>query len=357
VGEGGQRPGGHRRWWLAAAGVILVGAVIFAAGRREEARPREVLHLTGTTMATTYSIKVVGPRCGPGERAALERIVAAELVRVDTVMSRYRAGSELDRLNRSRSTAAQPIPEDLAEILGLARSISVISGGAYDVTVGPLVRLWGFDDRSRLAVAPAPEELAAARERVGFERLEIDPSGPTARKLHPGLDVDLSSIAKGWGVDRVALALEAAGHLDHLVEIGGEVRAAGRNHLGEPWRIGVEKPLADRREVFEVVPLSGMSMATSGDYRNFYLLEGRRVSHTIDPRTGRPVEHGLASVTVLDPCCARADGLATALTVLGPVEGPALAGREGLAALFLIRRADGSFERRATAAFEGEVTP
>jgi thiamine biosynthesis lipoprotein len=353
AGERETRPGGRRHWWLAAAGVLLVGAATFAVARRDGDPPPEVLHLTGTAMATTYSVKVAGPRFGAGDRAALERAVAAALERVDAVMSRYRAGSDLDRFNRSRETAARPIPEDLAEILGLARSLSVLSGGAYDVTVGPLIRLWGFDDGSRLAVAPAPEVLAAVRERVGYGKLEIDPAGPAARKLHPELDVDLSSIAKGWGVDRVALALEAAGHRDHLVEIGGEVRAAGRNHLGEPWRIGVEKPLADRREVLEVVPLSDMAMATSGDYRNFYLLDGRRVSHTIDPRSGLPVDHGLASVTVLDPSCARADGLATALTVLGPVDGPALARREGLAALFLIRREDGTFERRATAAFEG----
>ncbi|HUT77967.1 MAG TPA: FAD:protein FMN transferase [Polyangia bacterium] len=353
AGERGQRPGGRRHWWLAAVGALLVGAAIFAATRRGEVRPREILHLTGTTMATTYSVKVVGPGFAPADRGRLTLAVERELERVNAAMSRYREGSDLDRLNRSRSEAAQPIPADLAEILGLARSISELSNGAYDVTVGPLVRLWGFDDESRLAVAPAPEALAAARERVGFGKLEIDPSGPTARKLHPELDIDLSSIAKGWGVDRVALALEASGQRDYLVEIGGEVRAAGRNHRGEPWRVGVEQPLADRREVFEVAALSGMSMATSGDYRNFYVLDGRQVSHTIDPRTGRPVEHGLASVTVLDPSCARADGLATALTVLGPVLGPALADREGLAALFLIRRDDGTFERRATAAFDG----
>jgi thiamine biosynthesis lipoprotein len=351
--ERGQRRGGGWRPRLLAAGALVAAAAALAlVARRGSDQAPEVLHLTGTTMATTYSVKVVAPAPGPGDREAVGRAVAAELERVDAVMSRYRAGSDLDRLNRSRTTAAQPIPADLAEILLLAREISALSGGAYDVTVGPLVRLWGFDEESRRALAPGPEALAAARERVGFDKLELDAAGPSARKLHPELDVDLSSIAKGLGVDRVALALEAAGHRDYLVEIGGEVRASGRNGRGEPWRVGIEKPLADRREVLEVVSLSGMSMATSGDYRNFYLLEGRNVSHTIDPRSGRPVEHGLASVTVLDSRCARADGLATALTVLGPAEGPALAEREGLAALFLIRREDGSFERRATAAFE-----
>jgi len=343
----------RRRSFLLPAGCVAVAAALFLLFRGGSPdKPVDLLHLTGTTMATIYNVKVVGPGFTAGERARIEGIVETELERVDAVMSRYRAGSVLDRLNRSRSTGFQAVPGELAAILLLARSVSDLSGGAYDVTVGPLVGLWGFDEKRRLATPPEETAVAAARERVGFGLLEIDPGGPAVRKLHPELDIDLSSIAKGHGVDRVSAALAAAGYRDHLVDIGGEVRAVGRNPRGEPWRVGVEKPLDRRREVLEAVGLSDMAMATSGDYRDFYLLEGRRVSHTIDPRDGRPVDHGLASVTVLDPVCARADALATALTVLGPVEGPALAEREGLAALFLVRRDDGTFERRATPAFE-----
>ncbi|MDP7112838.1 MAG: FAD:protein FMN transferase, partial [Myxococcota bacterium] len=170
-----------------------------------------------------------------------------------------------------------------------------------------------------------------------------------------GVQIDLSAIAKGYGVDRVTGAIEGQGHDRYLVEVGGEVRVRGRNAAGVPWRIGIERPVDEGRDVFRALSLIDAAMATSGDYRSFYELAGRRVSHTIDPRTARPVEHGLASVTVVHDRCAEADGWATALMVLGPDEGPEIAEREGLAALFLTRNDDGSFDERETSRFAERI--
>ena len=192
----------------------------------------------------------------------------------------------------------------------------------------------------------------AMRPLVGFERIEIDPSAGTLTKTLAGVTCDLSAIAKGYAVDRVAAALRELGHGDFLVEVGGEVRAQGRRPDGSFWRVAIETPDSNARSVFEVVSLHDLALATSGDYRNYYEVDGRRISHTIDPRTGHPIEHALASVSVLHSDAVHADALATALDVLGPEAGYALAQREGLAAYFIVRREDGSFAPRATPAFE-----
>jgi thiamine biosynthesis lipoprotein len=186
---------------------------------------------------------------------------------------------------------------------------------------------------------------------VGWDRIEIDEAASTIRKLHPNVYVDLSSIAKGYAADRVAEALNDMGQTRYLVELGGEMRAAGFNSSQQPWRVAIESPVENERAIERVVPLDNLSMATSGDYRNYYDADGERISHTIDPRTGRPVRHRVAAVTVVDPSCMTADGWATALTALGEAEGFALAESEGLAVLFQLRQDDGSFEQRPTTAF------
>jgi thiamine biosynthesis lipoprotein len=187
---------------------------------------------------------------------------------------------------------------------------------------------------------------------VGYRLLDIDVEQRSVSKRHPELDLDLSAIAKGYAVDRIALALLWLGHHNYLVEVGGEVRCSGTSHRGTPWRVAIERPAAGARQVFRVVELSGRALATSGDYRNFYELDGKRVSHTIDPRTGQPVEHELASVTVIGEECVTADALATALTVLGLEEGFDLAEHLGLHAFFISRGAGEEFDVRGTSPFE-----
>jgi len=283
-------------------------------------------------MGTTYSVSV--PRLPDGtDRAAVEAVVADVLREADEHLSGWNDRSELVRFNHSTSTDWHPVSPVLLESVAQAQSVSRATNGTFDVTVGPLVRAWGFGaGASAEATSPPAELLAQLRADVGYEKLELRPSPPALRKSMPGLEIDLDGIAPGWTVDRIVARFEALGLRDYLVELGGEVRARGANAEGRRWRVAVEAPKAGA-----VIELDGAGVSTSGDYRDYREVDGRRVSHTIDPRSGAPVEHGLASVTVVRDSVAEADAWATALMVLGPEEGMALARRERLAALFIRR--------------------
>lgn len=308
---------------------------------------------TGATMGTTYQVKLVAPGLDADARADLTAAGEARLERVDALMSNWRPDSELSRFNaRTEPEPARLDPQTLG-VLALAEEVSRASGGGFDVTVAPLVRAWGFG-ADAAGTPPAPGELAALRERVGHGLLEIDRERGTVRKLRPDVEVDLSAIAKGHGVDELARLLLERGHRDFLVEIGGELRAHGLRPDGTPWRVAIEQPDARDRAIHRVIPLRDRAMATSGDYRNYYERDGRRISHTIDPRTGRPIEHGLASVTVVAPEAVVADAWATALQVLGPRDGPELARSRGLAVWFIAREDDG-FRAFGTDAFAALV--
>jgi thiamine biosynthesis lipoprotein len=200
--------------------------------------------------------------------------------------------------------------------------------------------------------------IAGLLEQLGYTKLELDPAALTVRKTEPHLRCDLSAIAKGYAVDLAAVALDKEGLTDYMVEVGGEVRTRGVNDSGQSWRIGIERPLAGDRVLQRVIGLSGFSMASSGDYRNYYEVDGKRVSHTIDPRTGRPITHRLAAVSIVDELCVRADGLATTLMVLGPEEGYQLAVKHNVAALFLVHdeEAESGFKELTTPSFDRLVT-
>jgi len=303
--------------------------------------------LSGRTMGTTWTARVVGL---PVEVKVATAAVGDALAAVDSSMSTWKPQSELSRLNRHDDGGVFEVSPALREVLERAAEVSALSGGAFDVTVGPLVNAWGFGPSGGSA-PPDDEALEALRRRVGFRQLTLTDAGVV--KARGDLEVDLSAIAKGYGVDRAADALERLGARRYLIEVGGELRVRGLNADGVPWQVGVERPDPDGRGVQRVVPLTDTALATSGDYRNFYERGGKRVSHTIDPRTGRPIEHALASVTVLDDTCARADALATALNVLGPEAGLALARREKLSALFLVRQPDGGLVEQGSGRFEG----
>ncbi|MCZ6854224.1 MAG: FAD:protein FMN transferase, partial [Gammaproteobacteria bacterium] len=229
------------------------------------------------------------------------------------------------------------------------------SAGAFDVTVGPLVNLWGFGPNVDGRSPPERAAIEDARAKVGFARLLVKQAPPELSKTHE-MYVDLSAIAKGHGVDRLAEVLNAAHCTDYLIDIGGEVSARGVNSTGESWRIGIEVPDPDRLGAIQrVLTLTDEAVATSGDYRIFFEDSGRRYSHTIDPRTGYPVTHNLASVTVLHESAMWADGYATALNVLGPVHGLELATERELAALFVVRTENG-FEERYTPSMRIRLT-
>lgn len=302
-------------------------------------------------MGTYYAVTA---RCPDAEVPLAERL-RAELEQVNAEMSTYLPTSTLSRFNATTSEDWFDVEPSLVRVVDAAAELSRASGGAFDVTVGPLVNAWGFGPEEGSG-EPTATQLAAARARVGFERL-VSRSAPPALRKQAGTYVDLSAIAKGHGVDRLAAVLDGAGCSDYLVDIGGEVRGRGHNTRGQLWRIGVEVPDPSRHgAVQRILELDDMAVATSGDYRNYRENDGVRVSHTIDPRSGAPVAHGLASVTVLHPSTMWADGYATALNVLGPEEALALAERLELPVLLLVRAGTG-FEERYTAQMQHHLRP
>ena len=327
-------------------------AVYFLRQAPEAGRSTELL-ISGPTMGTAFSVKVVTDDQSQGFREDLEKGVREVVDSIDDHMSTYRPESEIEAFNNG-DTESFPASPDLLEVVEEAQRVARLTGGAFDITVGPLVDAWGFGP---LGAMDTPDERTLQRlvAVTGFEQLEVDVEGGTLRKGHTDCRIDLSAIAKGYAADQVSEMLGRQGLLDHMVEIGGEVRCRGVNGAGEVWRIGIEKPGAGGRSVHLVVPLVDLSLATSGDYRNYFERDGHRYSHTIDPRTGRPIAHDLASVSVIHASCMTADALATALEVLGPDQGFEFAERQDIAAYFLVRATEGVFEERQSSVWSALV--
>jgi thiamine biosynthesis lipoprotein len=305
--------------------------------------------VSGATMGTTYRVKIHDLPAGTSERD-LERDVARILATVDARMSTYRANSELSRFNDGPADAWTEVSHDTLAVVEAALGVSRLTSGAFDPTIGPLVDLWGFGAGGQVHKVPAPAQIEAARRRMSFADLRAATTPPRLGKKHGGTRLDLSGIAKGFGADKVAEHLERLGAGQYLVEVGGELRGRGASPRGEVWRVGIERPVAAPRAVQRVVRLGGQGLATSGDYRIFFEHDGATYAHLIDPRSGRPVDHGLASVTVIAGTTMWADALSTALMVLGPEAGRELAEREGIAAFFIARHPRG-FVEIATPAF------
>ncbi len=306
--------------------------------------------IAGEALGTTYTVKVIAPPNKTVETAKVRTGIEEALVRVDALMSTWRDDSEISTLNSAPAGVANPIAEETAEVLAVAAQVYTASEGAFDITVGPLVDLWGFGPGGEQS-EPNDAAIAAAKQKIGQHQMSVDQSARTFTKLIEGLEIDLSAIAKGYAADVVADAVRDAGYDRYMVEVGGEIVTRGHNAQSKRWQLAIERPMSDGTRVIQsVVSLSGKGMATSGDYRRFRMEDGRRLSHTIDPRTGSPVAHDLASVTVIADTAVEADAYATALLVEGPDAGMALAERERIAAYFLVRQADGVFdERRSTA--------
>lgn len=308
--------------------------------------------LIGSVMGTYWSVVLASAGRSRNDVESARVVVEAAFAAVDQRMSTWDPESELSRFNRHASSEAFPLSPDTLEVFAIALAVSERSGGAFDATVRPLVAAWGFGANARTSGAePSPAELASLRTRVGFQLLELSPATGTARKRHPQLECDLSAVAKGYAVDRAAEALTGLGFSDFLVELGGEVRVRGERPGGGPWRVAIEQPDPDIRQMRASIELRDGALATSGDYRSFYERDGVRFSHLLDPRSGRPVQHGLASVSVVHRQAAFADAWATALSVLGTEEGFALAEAEGLGAYFIDSIGSGGFVVRATSGF------
>ena len=319
---------------------VLVPAAIAAAPPPLGAH---VHAFEGRSMGTTWSVRLVG--AAVLRREPVREAIQAALDEVVTQMSTWEPDSDLCRFNRAAPGTWHSLPGSFHEVLACAREVARHSDGAFDPTAGALVDAWGFGPVARQAV-PDDARLAILRARRGWQRLDLDLARRAARQPG-GLALDLSAIAKGFGVDLVARRLDALGLASHLVEVGGELRGSGVKPDGQPWWVRLEHPVDGTDDT--VLALHGLSVATSGDYRRWFEHEGTRYSHTIAPHDGQPIRHGLASVTVLHPQCMLADAWSTALNVLGPEAGPALANRLGLAARFLVRDGTGFVERRSAA--------
>ena len=319
--------------------VLLLVTCFLSLASCQSERSAALHEFTGLTMGTTWSVRI-NAEALPLSRPQLKAQFDAVLNRVNAEMSTYLPNSELSRINATDSAERIPVSASLARVLQAAQKISRATRGAFDVTVGPLVNLWGFGPEQDFTV-PAEDQVNRSLRLVGYEKLRLDPAASTLKKAHGGVSIDLSAIAKGYGVDELAGYLERLQLDNYLVEIGGEIRARGVNGEQVPWRIGIEQPVAGQRGVRRVIRLDNTAMATSGDYRNYFEQDGIRYSHTIDPRTGRPVSHDLASVTVLHPSATLADAWATGLLVLGLDEGYATALENGLAAYFIVRGDEG----------------
>jgi len=335
---------------------LFVGALFLAVFLRQPSAPvsRDQWLLSGQALGTGFTVKVVVPNQPTVVQEDVAASIRDAIDRVDMSMSTYRPDSELSRFN-NHGTEVFPVSPDLVEVVVEARRVAELSDGAFDITIGPLIDAWGFGP-APVTQPPDEEDIERLLRDHGFRRLEIDAGAGTLRKDRAGLRCDLSAIAKGYAVDRVSERMSAFGLTEHMVEIGGEVRTSGLSADGTSWRIGVERPESERRGLWRAVELNNAAMATSGDYRNYYEKDGVRISHIVDPRTGHPIRHTLASVSVIHPRCMTADALATALSVLGPEEGQALVESEGLAALFLVRGPDGEFTEWQSTAWPGENT-
>ena len=318
---------------------FLVIVCLFVAGcdaKREHT-------LTGRTMGTTYTVKVVTGYFG--SVSGLPEKIDRRLDQINHSMSPYLRDSEISRFNRFQEVGVEfPISKDFLRVMQQAARIHALSEGAWDGTVNPLVDLWGFGRTGRADHRPPPEKIAALLGDIGFQKIEVRDSGALVKR-QAAVSLDLSSIAKGYGVDQVADEVRRAGFSAFLVEIGGEVYAAGARPDGRPWRVGINRPKTDARfdDVYKVVSLKDQAFATSGDYRNFFVEDGVRYSHIIDPRTGYPVRAGVVSVSILADDCTLADGLATAVMVMGVEKGLALINRlDHVEGLIVTELADGS---------------
>jgi thiamine biosynthesis lipoprotein len=331
------------------AALTALGLIGHAAASASDVR------FGGEIMGTHWSVRI-SDAVTVGREAEAAGAVEQALAGVDRSMSTYRAESPLSVFNRAAVEQSVVVPRELIEVVLLSMRISAETAGAFDPTIGAAVDAWGFGPAGRPERLPSDPEVERLRDQVGWEGLVVDPDAGTLRKLRDGLRVDLSGIAKGYAVDRAAEALQGLGIANFVIELGGEVRAQGVSPRGTPWRIGIEAP-ADRsdapRAVQWTTEVADAALSTSGDYRNYYERDGVRVSHTIDPRTLRPIAHGLASVTVVLPSCAVADAYATGLNVLGPEAGFELAESAGIAALF-VQREGGGFAVRTTSTWPAD---
>jgi FAD:protein FMN transferase len=344
---GGARIARHAQGLRALFAVCLMVVLIGCQ------QPQQIHLITGATMGTTWSVKLVDLPSGVS-LAQLRADIELLLDSINRQMSTYQPESDISRFNQAEAGTWHVLPMDFWRVASYSLKLSEDSAGAFDPTVGPLVNLWGFGPDPKREHPPEAEQLAAVQARVGWNRIALR-EADQALYQPGGVYFDLSAVAKGYAVDKIADLLLGMGVDSMLVEIGGELRGHGHKPDGKLWVVGVEKPLPGVREVAHVIALKDMAIATSGDYRNYFEEGERRYAHILDPRSGYPAEHGVVSVTVLHERCADADALATALMVMGAEEGMRWAEDRKLAVLFMVKAEQG-VEQKMTTAFRRLAT-
>jgi len=331
-----------------AKSLLIITVVIFLTACLPSKDPnKDAILLQGLTMGTTYNIKMVVKNESINIET-LEDDIDSLLKQVNQEMSTYLPTSELSRFNKSQSTEPVEISPGLQRVIKESMRLGQMSAGKLDITIGPLVNLWGFGPENRPETVPSDEMLAATKARIGLNFLSLD--GNKLRKAIPELYVDLSTTAKGYGVDLVAELIENRGIKNYLVEIGGEMRVKGVKASGELWVIAIEKPMTEVRSVHQYLVPKDNAVATSGDYRNYFETQGMRFSHIIDPDTGKPINHQLVSVTVIHPSSMTADGLSTAMMVMGEDKAFEFANQHNIAA-YIISKTDNGFKEQITVKF------
>lgn len=306
--------------------------------------------LSGSALGTTFSVLLVAPPDNLSKEE-LQSGILGTLEEVDRLASTWREDSELSRFNASRESDWIDTSTEFCGAIESALEVSRLTDGAFDITVGPLVNLWGFGPGGDIVQPPTEDALLAVMAGVGYQGLQTHCDVPAVKKRSDRIYIDLSGWAKGYAVDQVAALLDRNKLKDYLVEIGGEMRVRGHNAEGLKWAVAIETPSTTKRVPHSVLRVTDTGVATSGDYRNYFEHDGKHYSHTIDARNGRPVTHSLAAVTVVNPSAAFADAMATALLVLGPADGPQRAEELGIAAYFLIRK-ETNFETVTTVPFD-----
>lgn len=327
--------------------LLLAGGITYL--NRTQGTKKQLLSVSGTTMGTSYHIKLVPETEKNIDLATLKEKIDSRLSEIDQKMSTYKQDSDISRFNRYSADQWMAISSETYTVIAMGQRISELSNGAFDITVGQLVNLWGFGPTVPLDTMPDKNTIQTLLSQVGYRKLELRQTPPALRKANSNIYLDLSAIAKGYAVDAVARLLIENQIDNFLVEIGGEIITHGEKHNHQPWVVGIEKPISKQHSIQKRLQLHNVAMATSGDYRNYFEEQGVRYSHTIDPATGYPIRHQLASVTVISKTCMRADALATAIMVMGPDKGLEFASRQQLAIFMLVKQGDHFIEKYSPA--------
>ncbi|KAF6665770.1 FAD:protein FMN transferase ApbE [Pantoea sp. ARC270] len=318
--------------------LTAVLALSLVACDKPAAEPALVLE--GKTMGTVWRVSLAG--VDQARKAELQQRIQQRLDADDAELSTWKPDSALSRFNQSRDLTPQPVSENMADIVTTALRIGRKTGGAMDITVGPLVNLWGFGPTKQPVHTPDAAQIVAARAETGLQHLRVvqGAGGQWLQKDLPGLYVDLSTVGEGFATDHLARLMEQLGINNYLVSVGGAVLSRGLNAQQQPWRVAIQKPTDRENAVQARVDLQGHGISTSGSYRNYYELDGKRISHVIDPVTGRPIEHKLVSATVIATTALEADGWDTGLMVLGTEKAKALALEQHLAVYLISKQGD-----------------